>query len=61
MIMQKWTLDVEEDPVTGDAILTLPTDFLDQVGWKEGDELEWIDNNDGSWSLQKVKNEKGIL
>lgn len=49
----KWTLTVEEDPETGDAIIQFPPDLLEIAGWKEGDILEWIDNKDGSWSLVK--------
>jgi hypothetical protein len=52
-----WTITVEEDPDTGDLILPLPQDMLDQVGWKEGDTLDWQDNGDGSWSLIKVQDE----
>jgi len=48
-----WTLTVEEDPETGDAILQFPPDLLEVAGWKEGDTLEWIDRGDGSWSLKK--------
>jgi len=48
-----WTLTVEEDPETGDAILQFPSDLLEQAGWKEGDTLEWIDRGDGSWQLKK--------
>lgn len=51
---QTWTITVEEDPETGEAILPFPQEMLEQVKWKEGDTLEWIDNNDGSWSLIKV-------
>jgi len=25
------------------------------MGWQEGDTLEWIDNNDGSWTIVKVR------
>ena len=46
--MNTWTLTVEED-----GILLLPQDLLDAAGWKEGDCLNWIDNNDGTWSLVK--------
>ena len=52
-----WTVTIEEaDDGSGDLVMPLPQDFLDQQGWVEGDTLEWIDNKDGSWSLQKVKN-----
>jgi hypothetical protein len=53
--MPKWTITVEEDPETGELILPLPEDMLQLQGWVEGDTLEWIDNKDGSWILQKVK------
>lgn len=55
-MMPHWTVTVEEDPETGDLILPLPEDMLKLQGWGEGDTLEWIDNGDGSWTLQKVKN-----
>ncbi len=51
--LKSWTLNVEEDSQTGDAILKLPEDLLEEAGWKEGDNLIWVDNHDGSWSLIK--------
>lgn len=51
--MSRWTLDVKEDPETGDHILEFPDDMMEHAGWKEGDTLEWIDNKDGSWTLRK--------
>lgn len=51
--MNKWTLEIEEDPNTGECILTFPKDLLEEAGWSEGDTLTWIDNGDGSWTLQK--------
>ena len=39
--------------VDDDGILTFPPNFLEKVGWKEGDVLQWIDNHDGSWSPTK--------
>lgn len=50
---RSWILTVDEDPETGDAILTFPPDLLEQAGWKEGDTLEWKDQEDGSWLLEK--------
>lgn len=52
-----WTVTVEEDPETGELILPLPQELLDSKGWMEGDELEWIDNQDGTWTLEKVEKE----
>ena len=50
-----WTVTLEEDSETGELILPLPQEILDDKGWKEGDELEWIDNEDGSWTLEKIE------
>lgn len=55
--MSQWTVTIEEDPDTGDLILPLPQELLDLQMWKEGDTLEWIDNKDGSWSIQKATND----
>lgn len=51
-----WTIPVEED-ASGDAIIQFPEDFLNETGWKEGDKLRWIDNKDGSWTLQKMEDD----
>ena len=39
--------------VDDDGVLTFPDEFIEKLGWKEGDVLQWIDNNDGSFSLVK--------
>ena len=39
--------------VGDDGILTFSSEVLKETGWKEGDVLEWVDNNDGSFSLVK--------
>jgi bifunctional DNA-binding transcriptional regulator/antitoxin component of YhaV-PrlF toxin-antitoxin module len=49
-----WELTVEEDSETGNLILPIPNEILERQGWKNGDELEWVPNEDGSWTLQKV-------
>jgi len=55
---KSWTLNVEEDPETGDAMVTFPEDLLEIAGWKEGDDLVWTDLKDGSWSLTKKEPRK---
>ena len=53
-----WTVTVEEaDDGSGDLVMPLPQDFLDQQGWKDGDTLDWKDNEDGSWTLSKVNSD----
>lgn len=47
----KTTLEIFE--MDDDLYLQLPEDFIKELGWKEGDVLIWIDNNDGSYTLKK--------
>jgi bifunctional DNA-binding transcriptional regulator/antitoxin component of YhaV-PrlF toxin-antitoxin module len=58
MIPKSWTLTVEQDPETGDLVLPFTQEILDELKWKEGDVLDWVDNKDGSWSLVKKKQKK---
>ena len=53
MNQRTWTVTLEEDPKTGELILPFTNEMLNEVGWQEGDTIEWIDNNNGSWSLIK--------
>lgn len=50
----RWTVTIE-DTEEGDLILPLPSDMLETLGWVEGDTLEWKEDEDGSWILEKVK------
>jgi hypothetical protein len=50
-------VQLEQDPNTQELILPIPSDLLSQMGWIEGTELFWIDNEDGSYSLKEKKNE----
>ena len=45
----KTTLTIDDD-----GVLTFPPEILEVTGWKEGDVLEWIDREDGSFELRKV-------
>ena len=51
------TLIVQEDPETGEAFIELPQRLLAQLGWKEGDDLQWVEMPDGSWSIKKVEDD----
>lgn len=47
-----YTVTLEED---GDeCILPLPDELLDQLNWNDGDELEWIVNDDNTITIRKV-------
>lgn len=55
MANKSWTISLEEDPETGDLILPLNDDILEGTGWKTDDNIEWIDNKDGSWTMKKIE------
>jgi hypothetical protein len=55
--MTTWKVQLEQDPETGELILPIPVDLLSQMGWIEGTELFWNDNEDGTFSLKEKKNE----
>ena len=40
-----------EDPEQ--LLLDLGTELCEQLGWRPGDEIEWTDNKDGTWTLHK--------
>ena len=44
-----WTVEIESD-----GVLPLPDDLLEAAGIDVGDELEWIDNGDGTWTMQRI-------
>ena len=53
--MKTWTAIVEYDELTGDHILPLGDEVCDELGWKEGDTLNWQPNDDGSFTITKVE------
>ena len=58
---QSWTVQLEEDG--DDVVLPLPQEVIDHLDLKEGDVLEWKDNEDGTWSLTKknlVDSDSGV-
>jgi hypothetical protein len=50
----RWTIPVETDSESGDAIITFPESLLRHTGWQEGDTIDWVDRGDGSWELRKI-------
>ena len=48
-----WQVTLEAIPDSDDLALPLHQELLDLKDWKEGDNLEFIDNKDGTWTLKK--------
>jgi hypothetical protein len=49
-----WIVEVKENGKTKELYLEFPPGSLDQVGWHVGDNLEWIEDINNSWTLKKV-------
>lgn len=50
----KYEVISQVDPETGETIIPIPQELLDQLGWQEGDEVTIIQNPDGTIVLNKV-------
>ena len=50
---KSWILEVKQHG-DGDCFIELPDEVIAELGWKEGDSIDWIDNGNGSWSLKKL-------
>jgi hypothetical protein len=44
-----------EDGEDGEVILPFPAEMLTELGWNEGDTLDWTDNKDGTFSIKKIE------
>jgi hypothetical protein len=57
--VNKWVLPVEEckdaDTDETEYFVSFPDDLLEAANLKEGDQVEWIDQGDGSYLLKKVE------
>jgi hypothetical protein len=53
----KWRIPVEMDGPSGEYFVTFPDDLLEAANLNEGDEVEWVDQNDGSFILRKTWND----
>jgi antitoxin component of MazEF toxin-antitoxin module len=53
--VKKWILPVEADGSSGEYFVTFPDDLLEAANLKEGDQVEWVDQGDGSYLLKKVE------
>lgn len=51
---KSWVIEVQENNETKELFIEFPEGALDQVGWANGDDLEWIDNKDGSFTIKKT-------
>ena len=49
-----YTVDIKRVNQGEDLYLEFPDDLMDKMGWEVGDDLKFIDNKDGSFSIRQV-------
>ena len=52
---RSWVVPVDEE-----GVITFPDDLLDQLGWKEGDVIDFDAKPDGTIVLTKVNDEPQV-
>ena len=62
--VKKWVLPVEETKISEtdetEYFVSFPDDLLEAADLKEGDQVEWVDQGDGSYLLSKVTKPIGM-
>jgi len=49
---KSYKTEIVEDPDHPGEFLLDIGEAAKNLGWQEGDTLEWIDNKDGTWTIQ---------
>ncbi len=50
----RYEVITQEDPLTGDLMLPIPQKLLDELGWREGDEIEFAIDEKGKYILKRA-------
>jgi hypothetical protein len=62
--VKKWILPVEETKIAEtdetEYFVSFPDDLLEAADLKEGDQVYWVDNGDGTWIISKVTKPLGM-
>ncbi len=51
--LMTYILKVQKDKKTKNLFIKLPSKLMKDMNWKIGDSLQWVDNKDGSYTLEK--------
>jgi len=52
--LKRFEVITQEDPDTGDVLLPIPPMLLEQLGWKEGDSIDFGVDDQGRYILTRV-------
>ena len=53
------TVTVQQDPETGEYYIEFPPEMMEELGWKNGDELIWEGNNETYYVRKKYASTMG--
>ena len=56
-----YTVDVQQCPDSDDCFIEFPLEMMNSVNGKEGDNINWQDNKDGSYTLTKIEETELVL
>ena len=48
---QSWSISINRE-----GIFKFPEDLLEKLDWKAGDEVDWVNEDNGTFTLTKTKN-----
>ena len=54
---KKYTVEVKELS-NGDRFIELPEELIKQIGWREGDEINWVEDENGTTLATLSKKKK---
>jgi hypothetical protein len=50
----RYEVITQEDPETGDMLIPIPPNLLKELGWKEGDDVDFSIDDKGRIILKKI-------
>jgi len=54
--MNKYEVEIQENK-EGELYFQIPEELLDKLGWKEGDELKFIEKGNSAFQIKKMRYE----
>ena len=59
MLTMNKTYTSKVEDYIGELFFKIPDELIEELGWEVDDNITWIDNGDGSFSLRKDDDYKG--
>lgn len=56
--MTDYIIEVQEDNITGELFIQFPDEIIEELGWQEGDVLQWNLKGEGI-ILKKINDDAG--